>query len=63
VAAVIGQKLVQHFLGGDERRLAERPHHMYSFSVPLIFVVGDGYPIHGVGKQPPHGDDGRFGVP
>ena len=43
MAAVIGQKLVQYFLGGDERRLAERPHHVYSFSVPLIFVVGDGY--------------------
>ncbi len=50
VAAVIGQKLVEHFLGGNKRCLPERTHHGDDFRVPLIFVIGDGYPVDRVGE-------------
>jgi hypothetical protein len=59
----MGQELVEHFLGGDQRRLAERAHGSDHFGVPLVFAIGDGDPIDRIGKYPRHGDDGRLGNP
>jgi hypothetical protein len=50
MAAVIGQKLAQYFFGGDERYLAEWPHDVNCFGMPLIFWVDYRNPVHGVGK-------------
>jgi hypothetical protein len=57
----MGQELVQHFFGGDERGLAEGPYHCDNLGVPLVFAIGDSDPIDRISKDSPHCDHGRLG--
>jgi hypothetical protein len=63
MAAVIGQELVQHFIGGHERHPAERTHRLHDLGVPSVLAVGEGDPIDRIGEDAPHGIGGRLGVP
>ncbi len=63
VAAVMGQELVEHFLRGNERDPAKRPHHRDHLGVPLVFAIGDSDPIDRISKDSPHCEAGRLGNP
>ena len=57
-----GEKLVQHFIGGDDLGVSEGLAQRESGNMPLVALVGKGDPVEGIGKNPPH-STGRLGVP
>lgn len=56
------EKLVQHFIGGDDLGVAESLAQLEGGNMPLVALVGKGDPVKRIGKDSPH-PAGRFGVP